>query len=142
VTRLLHNDFQTASTAPFFSLVNQFGQPSKWRGRAGLSWAHAGFLASATVSYVSSYVNALQVPAQSVGAWTTTDLFFSYKTGAEQAPLIRDLTLTLGINNVMDREPPHVEVPVAIPGQNPIPFDPANASPLGRFVTFGVTKHW
>lgn len=143
ITRLLHNDFQTIAGAAPYVLLNEFGQPLKWKGRGGLMWSQGPFAASAFVNYVNAYNNTLFTPAQPIGAWTTGDLYFAYKTGNLGAAL-RNLTVALSVTNITDKRPPTAQIPASdlLPGQNPIPFDPANASPVGRLISLGVTKGW
>jgi iron complex outermembrane receptor protein len=145
VDRLLKNDYQTASATPPVALLANFGEPSRWKGRASTSWGRGGFSASATLNYVSGYGNTLYTPQQKVDAWTTGDLYFGYKTSAA-APfyLLRNLTVAFTINNVTDERPPYASLPPADlqPGQPDIPFDAANASPLGRVMALQLSKHW
>jgi iron complex outermembrane recepter protein len=144
VERLLKNEFQTVSTLPFIAALNTFGEPPKWKGRAGAGWTQEHFAASLFVNYVNSYQNLLFTPPQGVGSFATADLFLSYKSG--EAPpmyLARNLTISLSINNIADKKPPYVQIPgVDLSGGTPIPFDPTNASPVGRLITLSVIKHW
>jgi iron complex outermembrane recepter protein len=145
LAHLIRNDFQTVNGASAEALLNAFGQPPKWKGRAGLTWAQGPFSASAFVNFVSRYDNTLFTPAQSISAWTTGDLYFAFKThnlGLSSA--FDKLTVALNIINFTDRRPPYVQIPPGDldPGQNPIPFDAANASPVGRLVTLQLTKGW
>jgi outer membrane receptor protein involved in Fe transport len=143
ITRLLRNDFQTIAGAAPYALLNEFGQPPKWKGRGGLTWSQGPFAASAFINYVNAYNNSLFTPAQPIGAWATGDLYFAYKTGNLGAAL-RNLTVALSVTNITDKRPPTAQIPAndLVPGQNPIPFDPANASPVGRLISLGVTKGW
>jgi hypothetical protein len=54
------------------------------------------------------------------------------------------VTVSLGISNVTDAHPPRVQIPgtFTLPGEPVIPFDPANASPLGRMISLSVDKRW
>lgn len=143
ITRLLRNDFQTIAGAAPYALLNEFGQPPKWKGRGGLTWSQGPFAASAFINYVNAYNNSLFTPAQPIGAWATGDLYFAYKTG-NLGVALRNLTVALSVTNITDKRPPTAQIPASdlLPGQNPIPFDPANASPVGRLVSVGITKGW
>jgi hypothetical protein len=46
------------------------------------------------------------------------------------------------MQNIMDTKPPFTLIPAGdlLPGQNPISFDPVNASPIGRLIAIQVTK--
>jgi iron complex outermembrane receptor protein len=145
VTHLIRNDFQTVDGAPAAALLNAFGQPPKWKGRGGLTWGQGPLMASAFVNFVGRYENTLFTPAPPISAWTTVDLYLAFKTrNIGPSPALDNLTVALNVNNVADRKPPYVLIPPAdlAPGQNPIPFDPANASPVGRLIALQLTKGW
>ena len=142
--RMLQNEFQTEATQPFFYYLNTFGAPPKWKGRFGTSWSQEHLTASVFVNYVNSYENQLFSPPQSIGSFTTGDLSIIYRTG-EKVPLyaIRNLTLGFAVNNVTNAKPPFAEIPsVDVSGAPTIPFDPTNASPVGRLISLVVTKRW
>jgi hypothetical protein len=48
------------------------------------------------------------------------------------------------VQNLADQRPPYLRIPAQdlLPGQNAIPFDGTNASPVGRFVAVQITKDW
>jgi hypothetical protein len=145
LSHLFRNDFQVIVGGPTDALLDAFGQPPKWKGRGGLTWAQGPFAASAFVNYVNGYDNTLLTPPQGIGAWATGDLYFAFKTGdVWPSAILRHLTVALNINNVSDKRPPYVQIPSAdlAPGEKPIPFDPANASPVGRLITLQLTKGW
>jgi hypothetical protein len=64
--------------------------------------------------------NPLTTPTQRIGAWATANVNISYKAGASTPSFL----------------PPCVHVPNldCLTDSNPIPFDPANASPVGRLI--------
>jgi iron complex outermembrane recepter protein len=145
LTHLIRNDFQAVSGGPVDALLNAFGQPPKWKGRGGLTWAQGPFAAAAFVNYVNGYQDSLFASAPPIGAWVTGDLYFAFKTRDRwPSSVLRNLTVALSINNVTDKRPPYVGIPAddLEPGQNPLPFDPANASPVGRLITLQLTKGW
>ncbi len=143
-TRLIDNDFQTSNGAPFYALLNTFGQPPKFRGRLGLTWARGPMTFGTFVNYVNSYANDLFSPPESVSSWTTADVHLAYRADRLSSSIPRGLTLTLDVMNITDRKPPSVGIPDIdlFPGQNPIPFDAANASPVGRLFSLGMSVHW
>ena len=145
VTYLIRNDFQPVDAAPSDALLNAFGQPPKWRARGGLTWAQGPFSASAFANFVGQYENTLFTPATPISEWTTVDLYLAFKTrDIAPSPALDNLTVALSVTNLADRRPPYVLIPSAdlAPGQNPIPFDAANASPVGRLIALQVRKGW
>jgi iron complex outermembrane receptor protein len=144
IERLFENINQTVYFAPTASLLSSFAEPPKWKGRAGAVWIRGPFTASAAVNYVSSYFNSLFAPPEPIDAWMTGDFYFSYRTGDGLPPPLRKLTISLGVTNVADARPPGIRIPPAftLPGERVIPFDPANASPVGREISLSVDKRW
>lgn len=53
------------------------------------------------------------------------------------SPILDDIVLRLSVTNLFDEDPPLA--PEYLNGRI-APYDPTNASPLGRFVAFEVTK--
>lgn len=143
VSRLLKNDYQDVASSPVLALLNDFGQPPKWKGRAGISWSRGALAVAAFVSHVNSYDNSLSATGERIDSWTTADINISYRTGKNASlALLQGLTLALNVSNLTNEEPPFVDLPVIIPGLIALPFDAANASPVGRRVSLAVTKHW
>jgi len=144
VERVIDNDNHTVYWAPAVSLLNAFAEPPEWKGRAGAVWTLGPLTASASLNYVNSYRNSLFTPSESIGSWTTGDLFLSYKTG-EALPLpMQRLTIALSITNLADAHPPQVRIPASfiLPGESVIPFDPVNSSPVGRMISLSLGKQW
>jgi iron complex outermembrane recepter protein len=145
IERLMEYDLQVAPGAAYIPLLNTFAEPTKWRGQGQFSWTQAGFTAALAINYVSAYDNSLTTPRQAIDAWTTGDLYFSYDANdAASSAWMRGTRISLSIQNVTNEEPPYAQIPpeFLLPGANPLPFDPTNASPLGRFIALQVTKHW
>lgn len=72
-------------------------------------------------------------PQDRVKAFNTVNLFFKYIVPGDSL-LLRDLELTLNINNVFDQDPPILKrIAASTPGY-------ANGFTLGRLVQFGITK--
>lgn len=143
VSRLIKNDFRSVDESPGVALLNSFAQPPKYRGRASVAWVDRLFSSTLSVNYLNSYENSLVVPAESIDSWTTADLNVSYKAPASSG-LLAGVAVSLSVLNLTDEEPPFVRIPVTalLPGQNSIPFDPANAAPVGRLISFQLSKDW
>jgi iron complex outermembrane receptor protein len=143
VDRLFVNDFQDSSAAPYFALLNTFGAPTEWKVHSNVGWQLAGFTATVTVNYVNGYQNSLITPQQRIASWTTGDLYLGYNTGrVASVRLLENLTVALSVQNVTNQAPPYAQVAPNIPGENFIPFDPTNASPVGRLIALQLKKSW
>jgi len=144
-TRILKNDVQAVPNGASFPLLNTFSEPTAWKVRGGLGWAKGNFTSVLNVNYVNSYANSQFTPAPPIASWTTADVFLSYRTGrGSSAYLARNLTFALSVQNIAGRAPPYVAgYPNNFtPGQHPIPFDAANASPVGRSIALQLRKQW
>ena len=142
VERLFENKSRAAIFGPVASLLNVFAEPPKWKGRTGAVWTQGPFTASASIYYVNSYRNSLFTPSEPIGSWTTGELYLGYKTGETMPWPLRQLAVGLSIANVADAHPPRVRIPAGLTGENAIPFDPANASPVGRVISLSFDKRW
>jgi iron complex outermembrane receptor protein len=139
-TYLLHRQQSISATAP---LIDQF--PSgfsrlSWRTtvganvgklRAQAAWSHsAGYdFTPGTAALAGVY------PAQTrIGAFNTVDLFFKYDFEGEGA--LKDLALTLNVNNLLDTDPPVRYIGGGTASQ----YGYANGSTVGRLVQIGFAK--
>lgn len=87
----------------------------------------------ACTASVTGVATANGQPQDRVRSFNTVNLFFKYAVPGESV-LLRDLELTLNINNVFDQDPPLLKrIAASTPGY-------ANGFTLGRLVQFGVSK--
>jgi iron complex outermembrane receptor protein len=144
VERLLENKSRTVYFAPAISVLAAFAEPPAWKGRAGVVWTEGPVTASAAINYVNSYRNSLFTPSEPIGSWTTGDVYLSYRTSDTALLPMRKWTIAFSVTNVTDAHPPRVQIPVSfiLPGESVIPYDPANASPVGRLIALTVSKRW
>ena len=79
------------------------------------------------------------LPSQSVGNYTTVDLNVIYDLG-KTFPGVwsKDLTLTAHVDNLFDKDPPYVNIPISPNGGGG--FDPNVASAIGRLVSLQIAK--
>lgn len=145
VTRLLDYTFRALTSEPSITLLNTFGEPLKWKGRGSLRWSNWGLTGMLSVNYVNAYDNTLFTPSVPIASWVTEDLFLGYDFGQSQTSFaLRGLRLDLTVQNLANREPPFATLPTLnlLPGQKPVPYDSANASPIGRLIGVQLTKRW
>jgi outer membrane receptor protein involved in Fe transport len=135
----LRSDFQTISTAPVGSSINDVFLPMDLRLRGGVSWSSGPFTAGVNLSYSDGYPNLTVAPAREVPSWTTADVQISYRTPGDGAGFLSGVSLLLDVQNITDRDPP--AVPLTSDFWN-FGYDPANASPLGRFASLTLRKRW
>ncbi len=126
---------QASTTAPATDLLLTENPKIYLQTMAG---ANIGALrAQVTWNYTGGYdiTPTTSVPVQSrVGSFSTVNLFFEYAVPSNSASVLRDLHLTLNINNLFDQDPP-----VLLrnnPGENGF----ANGFTVGRLIMFGASK--
>ena len=93
------------------------------------------FRAQVTFNHSSGFkvIRSTTLPQDRVGDFNTFNLFLKYDVPGESL-LLKDLSLTLNINNVFDADPPTYK----LNGQNG--YLPTYAFTLGRLIQFGISK--
>lgn len=125
------------STQPLIDQISTIGHPVDLRLRGGASYISGAFSANAFVNYTDSYVNDQGAETESIGSWTTVDLQVSYDLSERTTlDLLSGTTLSLNVQNAFDEDPPFVN------NRAGVGYDPTNASPIGRFVSFQLRKQW
>ena len=91
------------------------------------------------VNYVDSYHVDSTAASEPMNSWTTVDLSLMYDTASVGNSILSNTIFRLSAINVFDEDPPAAPIftNLAVDG-----FDPTNASPLGRFISFEITKRW
>jgi outer membrane receptor protein involved in Fe transport len=130
-TYLLAYDQQFTPTAPSVARVNLANYPLRFRGRLTADWTRGRLTLGGTLNYVGSYHDTL---GARIGAQHTVDLQARLAPPA-QGPL-RGVTLLLNVRNLFDEAPPFYD------NSQGFGYDPANADPIGRFVSLQLTRDW
>lgn len=128
-TYLADYEQQLTPTAPTFQRVDLGGQPVDWRARAALTWSRGDFGATAALNFVDDYRSTL---GAKVGAWTTADLQVTWSPARWDGA-----TVAVSAQNLFDTDPPFYETENGTVG-----YDPANAEPLGRYLSVQLTQRW
>jgi outer membrane receptor protein involved in Fe transport len=131
----LDSSQQTTAADRSHDLAGTLFYPAKLHGRLGAVWSEGGVSASAFINYVSGVTDTAS--GHKSGSFPTVDATLRYLTGNRAAGLFSGLDLALSVKNLFDRAPP-LYAPVV---SNP-PYDSTNYSPIGRFVSVSVSKHW
>jgi len=119
-------------TASPVQLVDQAGQPVDLRLRLAGVWGRGPFGASLALTYVDDYRGD---SGEAIEAWTPLDLQARWTPGDGAGPL-SGVSVILNLQNVLDEDPPFYDSPFSVG------YDPANADPLGRYVSLQLTKRW
>lgn len=129
------------SGGPTTSVLSTLGNPINFRARASGGIAKGAMALSMAVNYYNRYVDRT-IPAQPVpiASWTTVDIqgrYSLFQDGVDN--ILRDLDVVLSCVNCLNRNPPHVAPSSDLLERG---YDPANANPLGRFVSLSLEKDW
>jgi iron complex outermembrane receptor protein len=114
------------------NILNTFGNPVQYRGRASLSWSAGEFGATAAANYSGQYRDTTAIPNRTVESYVTADLLMTYSPEA-----LDNFTFNVSVTDLFDEEPPYVQGLV-----QGVHFDPGNITPLGRFVAVEVRTQW
>ncbi len=127
---------RASETTPTVETLNTQFNPVDLHLRGQLGLSRGGFNGTLFANYVDSYATDSTQAARPIRSWTTFDLALSYRFG-EEAGWLKDTVIGLSAQNLFDQAPPATppQTGSAITG-----YDPANASPVGRFVAFDIRK--
>jgi iron complex outermembrane recepter protein len=112
-------------------LVDTYGQPLKLRLRASAGWSDGIFSTNAAVNYANAYSDTNLIPPGRIAAFTTVDLTAGWHIRASGT------TLAFNIINALNSGPP-----LTGPALNNVKYDPINADPRGRALSFQVRQAW
>jgi iron complex outermembrane receptor protein len=134
VAKILDLTRATAPGVPYVDVLDTFGNPIDLRGRAGLNWRLGGLSANLYYNYIDGYKNTAITPNVSVDSYHTIDLALVYEF-SDTAGILNGFTVSLSGQDILDEEPP-----VVLNGV--VSWDNQVVSPLGRFISLSLTKHW
>lgn len=123
---------QVTPRGPWMQLVDTAGQPVDLRAQGSVTWTRGAYGVTASLNYVDDYRGP---EGRRISSWTTGDLQLRWQLTAEQGPT-NGLVVALSVQNLLDSSPPFYDAPQGVG------YDPANADPLGRFVSLQLTKRW
>jgi iron complex outermembrane receptor protein len=128
---------QLSALQPFSPLAGQLFNPPHFRGRAGVVLNDGDLTLSSFVDHIGGVTDARAAPSVHVGSMTTADLSARYTIAHGPSPL-RGTEISLSISNIFNAAP-DILASRQVYEQ---PYDSSNYSPVGRFISFGITKRW
>jgi len=132
----LNSSQKTSPAQQSFDLSGTIFNPAKLKSRVGAVWTHAGFAASLFANYTAGVTN--PATERKTASFTTFDTTLSYGTGESQM-WWSGLEFSLSAQNLLDRKPPLYTPVQALYAP---PYDGANYTAVGRFLSISVSKHW
>ena len=132
-------DVQFVPGGATFDELNTIGFPLKLRMRGSVGWEFGPMDVIGFINFSNSYTNTQVTPNEGISPYTTFDLDVAYNLGKTvDSYLTRNLVFTVHVNNLFDRDPPYVNIPISVNGGGG--FDPQTTNPIGRLVSVQVSK--
>ncbi|WP_137913854.1 TonB-dependent receptor [Rudaea sp. 3F27F6] len=132
VSRQKSNDL-----APYFDLAGTVFNPPHWRARLGATWERGPLTLSGFYNYFGGVTDTTLTPAVDGDSMQTVDLTGIYHF-RDRATLLRDVDLSLSIQNLGNERPPYK----TLANRFNLNYDSTNYSAIGRFVSVTVSKKW
>ena len=129
---------QINENAPVTRLAGIIYNPPKFRGRFNISWTKDSFTLAGYVNHSGRLRDTRSTSENDVKSQTTFDLNALLNLPADTPLGAWDFALSA--RNLFNARPPYA----APSGGNSfyVNYDSTNYSPIGRFVSLSVTKHW
>lgn len=124
----------TAGQEPY-DMAGMLLYPARVNGRLGALWNRGGLTASLFGNYRSGVKN--RTDGRHGASFTTFDGTLRYETG-EGASVLPNMVLELAAQNLLNRAPPLY----AVTSLTYTPYDSTNYSPVGRYLSVSVSKHF
>jgi outer membrane receptor protein involved in Fe transport len=118
-------------TSPVVERVNVANFPLRLRGRVTADWTRDRLTALAAVNYVGAYRDPL---GGKIGDSATLDL--QLRLAPAERGWLEGVAVVFNARNLFDRAPPFYNNTAGVG------FDPANADPIGRYVSLQLTRAW
>lgn len=128
---------QATSAIQPVETLNSLRNPVDLQLSGHVGYAAHGFSGSLVLNHLDRYRSDDTPSGQPIGSWTTLDLMLAYRFGERDGDWLDRTSVHLAVRNLFEQAPPRTPSDAAtrMPG-----FDPANASPLLRFVSLELRK--
>jgi outer membrane receptor protein involved in Fe transport len=136
-SRICEIETTYAPGAPVVDLVSTVGNPAGLRLSGAAAFTRGGWHGSLSLNFTRDYTDVTS--NRPVGSYLTADALLSYTFHKQRARLLDDVSIRFGVKNLWNEPPPYIVGSVGTRGAN---FDSANAGPLGRFFSLGISKGW
>ncbi|SEH14013.1 Outer membrane receptor for ferrienterochelin and colicins [Sphingopyxis sp. YR583] len=133
----IHSKQVLSALQPEQPLAGYLFNPPHFRVRGGAAYSDRGFTLSSFVNYTGGVSDARTATSLAIDGMTTVDLIARYRF-EEGASLLRGLDLSLSLENMFNTKPSAIATTIVYQP----PYDSTNYSPVGRFVSFSISKRW
>ncbi|MBI5768504.1 MAG: TonB-dependent receptor [Verrucomicrobia bacterium] len=128
---VFYGSTRTPATTGAANVVGRDGYP-RYRIQNSLLWTRKEWLAGATHNFINHYGN-FTTQGYEVGRYYTIGGFIAYDIPASSVDWLNNTRLTLGVDNLFNKEPPLY--------YNAVGYDQSFvARPVGRFFSIGLRK--
>lgn len=131
VSYLLDYERKVTPASSWLSLLNLARQPVDLRAKLDATWTREAWSLTGGLNYVDDYKTA---QGKRIDSWATIDAQLAWR--AKGTGWTKGLSAAFSVQNLFDKDPPFYDDPQGVG------YDTANADPLGRFVSFQLTKRW
>ncbi|MGY1411010.1 MULTISPECIES: TonB-dependent receptor domain-containing protein [unclassified Luteimonas] len=131
-----YNEYETlvAAGADATDVLNTINYPVDLSFRGNIGWFDQNWNTRLSFTHIGGYRNTTSSRQDKVGSWSTADFYLGYQFDYGKGWVTDGLTLSLDVQNLLDRSPNFVDTPGG--------YDGEKASALGRIFTIGVAKNW
>jgi len=136
-TRIISYRTKVTEDTPGIEFVDTPFNPVGLKLRAQGIYSHGGWTLGMFLNHTDSYIDNTGEVSRPVSSWKTIDMSLAHHFQNTRG-LLADASVQLSATNVTNENPPFL---VGTPPYF-IPYDGANASPLGRFVSLSLSKRW
>lgn len=137
-THIISFERQATTSSPVVDQVDTLFNPASTKVRGNIGFQNQSVSANLFINYINDYSVDSTAASESISDWITLDasLMYSFPESV-QASALKNVTLRFSAVNILDQDPPSIPFNSTL---NVDGYDPTNASPLGRFVSFEVSK--
>lgn len=121
------------------TLAGTIFNPPRFRARGSAIWSDEQLTLGVYVNHMGGLSDNRQTPTARISTFTTVDLSARYKIPRDTG-VLGGLALQASLQNAFNRHPPY-----AAPSGGYsyyVNYDSTNFSPIGRFVSFTISKDW
>ncbi|MBX9747387.1 MAG: TonB-dependent receptor, partial [Hyphomonadaceae bacterium] len=123
-----------SATGAVVDISDTANNPVDLRLRAGLNVNRGDWTGAFFINYTDDYTDTNSTPDRRVESWTTADVSLGY--AFPDTSTLGGVQARLNVRNLFNEEPPFLNNPIGVG------YDPENADPVGRFISFQITKTW